>query len=209
MQPRTKRQKDVLDFITRYIGRHGNGPSYQQIARHLGVSSKAGIVRHILSLENQGLVSRRRENGSFSLKLHSFTSISDAVCQIDWVESPSPDALPENWEITPLSVPRFMIGTKSPEDMCAFRVQNDSMIEKHICEGDVALIEKRSYARAGDVVVAIIENLQSVLRQYFRDGSKTELRPANPHYDSIIFPADKVEVQGIVRGIMRPFNLSS
>jgi repressor LexA len=56
MQPRTRRQKEVLDFIKRYIEKHGYEPSYQQIARHLGVSSKAGIARHIESLENQGFL---------------------------------------------------------------------------------------------------------------------------------------------------------
>jgi len=207
MQPRTKRQKDVLDFITRYIGNHGNGPSYQQIARHLGVTSKAGIVRHIKALENQDLVTRRRENGSFSLMLNSSNAIADTICQIEWLDLPNQNALPEYWELIALLVPRFLIGPKTPEDFCAFRVQNDSMIDKHICEDDVALIEKRSYARAGDIVVAVAENQQMFLHQYFRDGAKTELRPANPNYDSIVFPADKVEVQGIVRSILRPFKL--
>jgi len=209
MQPRTRRQKDVLDFITRYIERHGNGPSYQQIARHLGVNSKSGIGRHIQSLENQGLVSRRRENGCFSLKLHSSSSISDDVCQIEWLEFPNQNSVFEYWELASLSVPRFLIGSQTPESLCAFRMQDDSMIEKHICEGDVALIEKRSYARTGDIVVAITENRNAVLHLYFRDGAKTELRPANSNYKSIIFPADKVAVQGIVRSILRPFNLFS
>ena len=61
MQTRTRRQKEVLDFITRYIDSHGYEPSYQIIARHIGVSSKAGIAKHIRALEAQGCIARRSE----------------------------------------------------------------------------------------------------------------------------------------------------
>jgi len=202
--PRTRRQKDVLDYITRYVRTNGHEPSYQQIARHLGVASKAGIARHIQSLENQGLISRRRENGSFSLQILSADAISETVCRIEWLQVPEHENPIEDWERTALSVPIFLIGSREPEDMCVYRVPDDAMIEKQICEGDVVLIEKRSYARAGDLIVAITENKNVVLRQFFRDGSNTELRSANPDHEPIIFPADKVVIQGNVRGLLRP-----
>ena len=61
MQPRTQRQKEILDYIQRFIERHGYEPSYAQIARHFGVSSKATIAKHIAALESRGLLSRRSE----------------------------------------------------------------------------------------------------------------------------------------------------
>ena len=69
MQPRTKRQKEVFDYIKEYIERHGYEPSYQLIAWHLKGKSKAGIAKHIEALEAQGLLTRRRENNSFWLDL--------------------------------------------------------------------------------------------------------------------------------------------
>ena len=69
MHTRTRRQKDVFEYISRYITKHGHEPSYQVIARDLGLNSKAGIAKHIKSLEEQGLVKRKRVNGSFSLEL--------------------------------------------------------------------------------------------------------------------------------------------
>ena len=70
MQPRTQRQKEILEYITRFIERHGYEPSYTQIARHFGVSSKATIAKHIEALEKRGLISRQRENGAFALSVN-------------------------------------------------------------------------------------------------------------------------------------------
>jgi len=206
MQPRTRRQKEVLDFITRYIEKHGYEPSYQQIARHLGVSSKAGIARHIESLEKQGFLTRRREHGAFNLELRSANSISEAVCGIEWLEVPKSNTIIEEWERETLFLPKCLLGFYTAEQLRAFRVQNDAMIEENICEGDVALIEKRAFARDGDIVVALTENKRAVLKHFFRSGAKIELRPANSSFVSIMLPADKITILGIFRGLMRPFS---
>lgn len=206
MQPRTKRQKEVLEFVTFYIEKHGYEPSYQQIARQLGVSSKAGIARHIKCLETQGLITRRREHGSFNLELRSSSEVSEAVCRIEWLDVPIENAFVEDWERETLYVPKFLLGFQTPERLRAFRVPNDSMIEEHIREGDVVLIEKRSFARDGDIVVALTENKRAVLKQFYRYGAKIELRPANSSFVSIMLSADKISVQGIFRGLLRPLN---
>lgn len=205
MQPRTRRQKEVLDFITQYIEKHGYEPSYQQIARQLGVSSKAGIAKHIESLEKQGLVTRRRENGTFVLELRPVNAIAEAVVEVEWLEVPKTENIVEDWEKAPLFIPKFMLGFQTSERLRAYRVTNNAMLNKHICEGDIALIENRSYARDGDIVVALTQNKRAVLKQFFRSGAKVELRPANPNYVSIYLSADKVAILGILRCILRPF----
>lgn len=204
MQPQTRRQKQVLEIITRYIKNHGHKPSYQQIARDLGVSSKAGIAKHIQSLEEQGLLMRRNEDGKFSLTLRPEELLSKAVCEIEWLDVPKNEDLAEDWESEPLFVPQFMLGYQDEARIRAFRVTDDSMLDAHICEGDVVLVEKRAYARDGDIVVAVIPNRRAVLKQYFRDGAKVELRPANPNYETIILSADKVEVCGTLYSVLRP-----
>lgn len=204
MQPRTKRQKEVLDFITRYVTRNGYEPSYQQIAWQLGVSSKAGIARHIQALENQGLISRRRENGSFGLELHLQNANPDSVCKIEFIDVSEHDGVAAVRGHPGLAIPKFMIGSLAPEDVFAFKAADDSMIDKHICEGDIVLLERRSYARRGDVVVALADNKQMLLGQFFQTGSETELHPANADFEVMTFPADQVVVQGIMRGLLRP-----
>ena len=204
MQPRTKRQREILDYITHFIEEHGYEPSYQQIARRFRIASKSAIANHIVALEKQGLLLRHRENGSFNLQLRPKSSAIESVCEIQWLDVPADENSEEEWEKSPLFVSRFLLGFFQPERIRAFRVRNDSMIEDHICEGDVVLIEERSFARDGDCVVAVIEKEQVILKRFYRDGAKIELRPANANYSAMRLPADKVLVKGIFRALLRP-----
>lgn len=205
MQPRTRRQREILDFITEFIDERGHIPSYQQIARKFKIASKSAIAKHIAAMERQGILKRRREDGSFGLELSQKNSAIESVCEIGWLETASADGFSENWEQEPIFVPKFLLGYYEPERIRAFRVPNNSMLDEHICEGDIALIEKRSFARDGAIVVAEIEN-RVVLKRFYRAGANIELRPANQNYQTIILSADKVLIQGVLHGLLRPFS---
>ena len=159
MQPRTQRQKEILDYIMRFIERHGYDPSYAQIARHFGISSKATIAKHIEALEKRGLLNRRRDNGSFGLNVHVEEVAGDATCEVllrGRIAAGAPlDTVNDSAET--ISVPRFLLGRVRPEKVYALRVSGDSMIDEHICDGDIALIENRTEARDGEIVVALVE----------------------------------------------------
>lgn len=204
MQTRTRRQKEVLDFITRYIDSHGYEPSYQMIARQIGVSSKAGIAKHIKALEEQGLLARRRENGSFSLVLNRKEHAAGDGSRIEWLESARPDPNREDWEDQPFHVPPFLLGVYDAERLFAFRVPDDAMAAKNICRGDVALIEKRGHARDGECVVVTLKKKETMLRMFFREGAKVELVCSDEDQDGVRFPADQVEVHGVYRALIRP-----
>lgn len=205
MQPRTQRQKEILDYITRFIERQGYEPSYAQIARHFGVSSKATIAKHVAALESRGLLSRRTEDGNFNLSVKVEEAPSDAVCELPLlgrVAAGAPiDAISES---EPIVVPRFLLGRVRPERVYALKVTGDSMIDEHICDGDIALIENRTEARDGEIVVALVEGARATLKRLFRFGTEIELRPANSHLAPIRLPASQVRVQGIFRGLLRP-----
>ena len=204
MQARTKRQREVLDYIVSFIEERGYEPSYQQIARHFRISSKSAIAKHIAALETQGLLSRQRENGSFGLQINSKINVSEAVCAIDWLKLPAQVAIENDWEFEPLFVPQLLLGNYLPDRIFAYCVKNDAMLDEHIVEGDLVLVEKRQYARDGDIVVVIIEENRAALKKYYRHGANVELRPANENYESIIVSADKISIEGVVRGLLRP-----
>lgn len=204
MQTRTKRQKQVFDFINRYIQDHGSEPSYQMIARALNLRSKAGIAKHIQALEEQGLLKKRRENGSFSLEINSEASISRDVCEIEWLEVPEDNRFHEKWEETAVLVPRFMLGIYPANKIGAFCVSDDGMADRGIFEGDIALIETRHFVRDGECIAAVINNEASLLRTYYRDGGKIELRPSNERFEPQILSADAVEILGVYKGLLRP-----
>lgn len=207
MQARTRRQREILDYITEFIEKRGYEPSYQQIAKHFQIASKSAIAKHIMALEEQGLIARRRENGSFSLQLNPKKAVSvtnDSICAIEWLEVPAMDDFDEEFENELLFVPAFLLGRLQPEKVRAFLVPNDAMLEKQICEGDIALIEEKFFPRDGECIVAVIENNRAVLKNFYRDGAFVELRPSNPDYETIRLSADKVEIKGIYRGLLRP-----
>ena len=205
MLPRTQRQKEILDYITRFIARHGYEPSYAQIARHFNVSSKATIAKHIAALERRGLLSRRREDGAFNLAVTVEDSPTDAICEVPLLGRIAAGAPIDAVEdAQPISVPRFLLGRVRPERVYALRVKGDSMIDEHICDGDIALIENRTEARDGEIVVALIEGTRATLKRLFRFGHEVELRPANSQLAPMRLRAAQVEVQGIFRGLLRP-----
>jgi repressor LexA len=218
--PRTKRQKEILDFIVWYSGDRGHEPSYAQIAKHFKVKSKATIAKHIAALEKRGLISRRHEDGTFVLRIAgNEPEVSRFAAAVKVVEDLSPDALcqvplmgriaagrpilNEAVDSDTIAVPRFLLGRVRPESVFALRVHGDSMIDEHICDGDIALIESRPDARDGEIVVALIDDHESTLKRIFRHGPEVELRPANASLESIRVSALQVTIQGVYRGLLR------
>lgn len=205
MLPRTQRQKEILDYITRFIERHGYEPSYAQIARYFGVSSKATIAKHIAALERRGLLSRSREDGAFNLSVKVEDAPSDAVCEVPLLGQIAAGAPLDTVAVAEqITVPRFLLGRVRPERVYALRVAGDSMIDEHICDGDIALIENRTEARDGEIVVALVDGSRATLKRLYRFGQQIELRPANSQLAPIRLHAAQVSVQGIFRGLIRP-----
>jgi repressor LexA len=204
MLPRTQRQKEILDYITRFLERHGYEPSYAQVARHFGVKSRATIAKHVAALERRGLLTRKGEDGSFALTVK--VDDSDSLCEVKLlgrIAAGAPLEVVECEETIP--VPRFLLGRVRPEKVYALRVKGDSMIDEHICDGDIALIENRTDARDGEIVVALlIEENQATLKRLYRRGVNVELHPANSQLQPMTVPAKQVAVQGIFRGLLRP-----
>jgi repressor LexA len=174
MLPRTQRQKEILDYITRFQERHGYIPSYAQIARQFGVKSRATIAKHIAALERRGLLVREHEDGSFALNVKVEDKSSDSLCEVKLlgrIAAGAPLEVVDYEERIP--VPRFLLGRVKPDRVYALRVKGDSMIDEHICDGDIALIENRTDARDGEIVVALlIEENQATLKQPARSACK-------------------------------------
>ena len=204
MPTRTRRQREVLDFIIRYIDGHGYEPSYQLIARELGVSSKAGIAKHIKALEEQGLLQRRRENGTFKLDIGRSEVVSPSSFEITWLDAPANGFEPEPFESDSFTLPLFLLGELSPKSVRAYRITDDSMSGKNICAGDVAIIESRSYLRDGDCAVVTIKRKDTILRQYYREGSRIEMRSANDKYEVVRVAGEQVKIHGVFRCLLRP-----
>ncbi|MEZ5305808.1 MAG: S24 family peptidase [Pyrinomonadaceae bacterium] len=203
MLPRTRKQRIVFDFINEFAEENGHTPTYKQIADHLGVKSRAGILRYISALEKQGLLKRMRGDGHFALTIDSGARGAGS-CGIDWFRHPFASEYPvPSYDLT---VPRPMLGRIEPEKIIAFIVENDAMKDAHIREGDIALIEKRSFVRDNDCVLAATKDGETAFGLYKKKGTKTEFHPSNSMYDIERHSSDLIAIVGLMRGLLRPFS---
>ena len=103
---------------------------------------------------------------------------------------------------TMIDVPASLLG---PGDHYALEVSGDSMIDAGILDGDTVLIRKSDVAENGQIVVALVDDLEVTLKRLRRRGNSTALEPCNPAYKPQILPADKVKVQGRLVGLLRRY----
>ncbi|MFV0388624.1 MAG: LexA family protein [Pyrinomonadaceae bacterium] len=199
--PSTKKQRDVLEYIRRFMLEQKYCPSYQQIARELGLRSKGAIAKHIEALEKQGFLKRIREGGSFRISLRQTTHAESFAQTIDFFDDLAEDSQPEKFSFS-----HDELGVESSREIKAYQVPDDSMLEFHICEGDIALFETRAFARDRDLVLVSVENNRLLFRKYFRRGARTELRPANENFETEFFASDKVCILGVFKVLIRPSN---
>jgi repressor LexA len=91
-------------------------------------------------------------------------------------------------------------------DVFALQVRGDSMIDDHICSGDVVLVERTSQVQDGDIVVALVEGSETTLKRFYREpGGMARLQPANPEMAPIRVPLAEVQIQGRVLAVLRKY----
>jgi repressor LexA len=203
----TKRQKQVLDFIARFVEENRYCPSYEEIARGLELASLATVHKHISVLESKSYL-KRGFNQSRSLEL-------TAKYMAEVERGRSPMEIPLRGRIAagaPLEAVEqaetlnFGDFIGGGANTYALEVRGNSMIDYHICDGDIVLLEKVAEARDGDIVAALVEGSDATLKQIYREpGDRIRLQPANASLQPIIVPAADVEVQGRLLAVMRKY----
>lgn len=204
----TRRQRDVLHFIARFLDERGHCPSYEEIGEGLGLSSLATVHKHICTLEAKGYL-RRGEHQSRSLELSQkflrerkqAKERFGSLPLLGRIAAGRPVEAVENPETLSLS---DFTGNK---DVFVLQVSGDSMIEEHILEGDYILVEKTETVRNGEIVVALVDGQDATLKRLYRQGAQVRLQPANSQMEPILMPAEAVRVQGRVIGVLRRYNV--
>jgi len=194
----TKRQKQILDFITQFIQSYDYAPSYREIAEHFGLSSTATIHEHIKSLEDKGVLSSSH-NVARSLEVMNYRfgrAIELPLAGL--IAAGEPIEAIETQET--IAVPRSLI---KDENSYVLKVKGESMIDEGILDGDYVVVERKYYPQNGDVVVALLDNEYATLKKYFREKDRIRLQPANKTMKPIY--AKNPAIQGIVRAILRTF----
>ncbi len=201
MQPLTKRQREILDYLGEFIEQHGYAPSLEEIGRRFGLSSLATVHKHLTNLQDKGFI-RRTWNRSRSIELVRASMGGHALDLplLGYVAAGAPiEAVVSDETVT---VPEDLVGTR---DTYVLRVRGNSMIDEQIRDGDLVVVEDRQTAQDGEMVIALLEGADVTLKKFYRENDHIRLQPANDAVAPIIVRTDKVQVQGVVVGVMRRY----
>ncbi|MBT9330283.1 transcriptional repressor LexA [Paracidobacterium acidisoli] len=197
----TRRQKEVLDFVTGFVQRNGYSPSFEEIARGLDLKSLATVHKHITNLQNKGLL-QRAHNRSRSIDVlppRSKARQSERLPLMGRIAA----GLPVEATETPESISLGdIIGNR---EVFALQVRGESMRDEHIVDGDYVLVERTSVARQGDIVVALVRGAETTLKRFYLEGSLVRLQPSNAEMNPIFVSAAQVAIQGRVLGMLRKY----
>ncbi|MCB1183040.1 transcriptional repressor LexA [bacterium] len=199
----TPRQAQILTYITEYSEENGYAPTLQEIGERFGLSSVATVHKHISHLVDKGFLKRERRNASRDLAVvgQEGTSGLTQVPLLGTVAAGLPiEALEDQEQI---NLPDEWLGRGRT---FALRVRGDSMIDEQIRDGDTVVVEARETARNGETVIALVDGDSVTVKQYYREGARIRLQPANPAVPVIIVPEEKVRIQGVVIGVLRRFH---
>jgi repressor LexA len=198
----TRRQKEILDFVTKHLDKKGYAPTIEEIGDEFGLSSLATVHKHLTNLQEKGLI-KRAANRSRALELVA-TEVKVHAVELPLlgrVAAGSPIEAIQGTET--IFVPEDMVGRK---ETYVLQVKGDSMIEEQIRDGDYVIVESRKTANDGEMVIALLEEERVTLKKLYREnGGVIRLQPANAEMSPIFVDAEDVRIQGVVIGILRKY----
>jgi repressor LexA len=195
----TKQQTRIYSYLETYLRRKGRPPSYQEIQDYFGFRSLNSVVKHLKQLERKGYLESPWGNQKRAFRLIPLRTTAATIPFLGRVAAGAPIEAVEIPEA--VEVPESLL---AGGNNFALQVQGESMVDEGIRDGDVLIIRKQDHADNGQTVVAQIEGEATIKKFYQRDG-RVELRPANEELKPLVVPAEKVEIIGVVIGLMRHY----
>ena len=230
----TRKQHELLTFIDRHLKTTGFSPSFEEMKEALQLRSKSGIHRLITALEERGFL-RRHHNRARALEVMRVPGMEAALApkpagfsanviqgdfgsklpgvraanEVGAVQLPLYGRIAAGVPIEALrdngaqvEVPMALLGSG---EHYALEVAGDSMVDAGILDRDTVIIRKGETAENGQIVVALVDESEVTLKRLRRRGTAIALEPANQAYETRLFPADRVKVQGRLVGLLRRY----
>jgi len=196
MNTLTKRQKEILDFVSEYIKENGYSPYYEEIGQKFGLSALSTVHEHITELVDKGYLEKdeRKERGLYLPKKRKqyieIPLVGEIAC------GQPIEVFEERGDFIKVAREQSLRG-----NVYALRAKGDSMINEGIFNNDIIIVKKQESADDGDTVVAIVDNNEATLKKLYHENGKIKLQPANPSFKAIY--KKEVEIRGVVVKIIR------
>jgi repressor LexA len=199
----TKRQRAVLRVIETWQVAGKGTPSFREIGAELGLGNVSAVAKHVAALRRKGCLSKGDGRNRSLQVLSPLRSLQSRLAHIPLFGT-IPAGFAEDREQQPdscVTVDIETIGFKPTRNTFALRVVGDSMIGKHICEGDIAVFEHGPEPRPGQIVAALIDR-KNTLKTFLVKNGKPFLKAENPKYPDLI-PSEELVIQGVLRALIR------
>jgi repressor LexA len=213
----TKKQKELFEFLNRYIDLNGIAPSFEEMKKALNLKSKSGIHRLILSLEQRGFIKRLKHKAramEITKSLNNFSERSSnesKLSNIYLTSIPLLGSIAAGNPIEAITNPNEFIQVPSSlisknDSYFGLKVKGLSMIENGIYDGDIAIIKKANEVQNGKIAAVITIDNEVTLKTIKILNNKIHLIPGNKNYKEKIFNLNDVQVQGTLSGLIRKYN---
>jgi repressor LexA len=199
----TKRQREILNYLSGYAEENGYAPSFEEIARQFNYNSLATVHEHLSNLERKGYI-RRAFNESRAIEILPSDAMPRAV-ELPLLGSVAAGLPIEAIEVDEtVHVPENLV--RRPGGHYVLRVRGNSMIDEQIRDGDFVVINERRSVDDGETVIALIDNSAATVKKFYRErDGRIRLQPANDTMTPIYVHENDVTIQGVVVGVMRQY----
>ena len=201
--PLTKRQREILTYLTSYTERNGYAPSFEEIAEQFEYSSLATVHEHLTNLERKGYI-KRSYNESRAIEILPSEAAPRAIelQVLGSVAAGMPIEAMEHGET--MCVPDTLIGRGG--DHYVLRVRGNSMIDEQIRDGDFVVVNERQAADNGEMVIALVNGTSATVKKFYRErDGRIRLQPANETMAPMYIHENDISIQGVVVGVLRRF----
>ena len=203
MEKLTRRQNDVLTFVKSYIVSHGYPPTVREIGKALNISSPATIHAHLSNLESKGFIKKEgSKNRAIELLVkNEFEPENELVTEVPLLGKITAGSPIEAIEMPDefFALPSYLL--PKGKEVFTLKVEGTSMINAGILDGDIVIVERRSHANNGEIVVAMTDENEVTLKTFYKEKNHLRLQPENDTMDPIIL--DNVVILGKAIGLYR------
>lgn len=200
----TRRQQEIYDFLLEHQLVSSRPPTLDELCRSVGMKSRGSLHKHIQALVEAGLIEAANGKQRGVRLIDQPSHLDDQMIpMMGFIAAGSPIEAIENPDL--MDIPELLKGQGS---CYVLQIKGNSMIEDGILDSDWVVIERRSHANDGEIVVALIDGLDATLKHIEQRPGEVVLHPANSTMESMRYAPDQVEIQGVLVGQMRSYRNS-
>jgi len=210
----TKKQKELFDYLSNYIAKNSISPSFEEMKNAVNLKSKSGIHRLITSLEQRGFIKRLKHKARAMEITKTLTNNFNNINhdnKLNSIEIPLLGSIAAGDPMEAIENPNEFVTVPSTflsphNQFFGLKVKGLSMIDKGICNGDIAIIKKTNSVLNGKIAAVLTRDNEITLKIIKIKNNTIHLIPANKSYTEKVLNVNEVQIQGALTGIIRKYN---